>query len=101
VAGRTLPADNVRLTPGANVRYTVPSTISTDREHTVYLRVQKPMTDCTLKLGDVYAKPLRYVVPAEMVTLKVRPRFLEAFHGGSLSVSVEPRQDASPKGASA
>jgi NADPH-dependent 2,4-dienoyl-CoA reductase/sulfur reductase-like enzyme len=100
VAGRTLPADNVRLTPGANVRYTVPSTISTDREHTVYLRVQKPMTDCTLKLGDVYAKPLRYVVPAEMVTLKVRPRFLEAFHGGSLTVSVEPRE-ASAKGAAA
>ena len=86
---------------GANVRYTVPATISTDREHTVYLRVQKPMTECTLRLGDVYAKPLRYVVPAEMVTLKVRPRFLEAFHGGSLSVSVESRAGSTTTGVAA
>ena len=99
--GRSAAADNVRLTPGANVRYTVPATISTDREHTVYLRVQKPMTECTLRLGDVYAKPLRYVVPAEMVTLKVRPRFLEAFHGGSLSVSVESRAGSTTTGVAA
>lgn len=101
VVGRRTPADNVRLTPGANVRYTVPSTISTDREHTVYLRVQKPMNECTLRLGDVYAKPLRYVVPGEMVSLKVRPRFLEAFHGGTLAVSVEPREPGAAPSADA
>lgn len=98
VTGRRAPADNVRLVPGTNVRYTVPSTISTDREHTVYLRVKKPLGACTLRLGDAYAKPLRYVVPAEMVTLKVRPRFLEAFHGGTLDVSVEAREDAAAEG---
>jgi NADPH-dependent 2,4-dienoyl-CoA reductase/sulfur reductase-like enzyme len=96
VAGRTVPADNVRLVPGDNVRYCVPSTISTDREHTVYLRVSRSMAPCTLRLGDVHERPLRYVVPGEMVTLKVRPKVLQAFHGGTLRVDVIPREEANP-----
>ena len=91
--GTPTPPDNVRLTPGENVRYCVPPTITTDREHTVYMRVTKPMAPCTLHLGDVYKRPLRYVFPGEMVTLKVRPRFLEGFHGGSLPVSIVPREE--------
>jgi thioredoxin reductase len=82
------PADNIRLVPGDNVRSCVPATISSDREHTVYLRVEKPMAPCVLHLGEVYKRPLRYVFPGEMVSLKVRPRFLEGFHGGALNVSV-------------
>jgi NADPH-dependent 2,4-dienoyl-CoA reductase/sulfur reductase-like enzyme len=82
--------DNVRLVPGENVRYCVPPTITTEREHTVYMRVAQPLAPCTLHLGDIYARPLRYVFPGEMLTFKVRPRFLENFHGGSLMVSVRP-----------
>jgi NADPH-dependent 2,4-dienoyl-CoA reductase/sulfur reductase-like enzyme len=92
--GASAPPDNVRLTPGLNVRYCVPPTITTDREHTVYMRVAKPMAPCTLRLGDVYERPLRYVFPGEMLTLKVRPRFLQGFHGGSLRVDVVPREEA-------
>jgi len=91
--GATQRPDNVRLTPGLNVRYCVPPTITTEREHTVYMRVTKPMAPCTLRLGDVYERPLRYVFPGEMLTLKVRPRFLEGFHGGSLRVDVVPRDE--------
>lgn len=94
VAGRKVPTDNVRLVPGDNVRYCVPSTISTDREHTVYLRVSRSMAPCTLRLGDVHERPLRYVVPGEMVTVKVRPKVLQAFHGGALRVDVIPREEA-------
>jgi NADPH-dependent 2,4-dienoyl-CoA reductase/sulfur reductase-like enzyme len=85
--------DNVRLVPGDNVRYCVPHTITTDREHVVHMRVTKPFEACTLKLGDAYARPLRYAFPGEMVTVKVRPRFLEGFHGDSLQVSVEAREE--------
>jgi NADPH-dependent 2,4-dienoyl-CoA reductase/sulfur reductase-like enzyme len=92
--GERAPADNVRLDAGDNVRYCVPSTISTDREHTVYLRVRQPMAPCTLRLGDVYERPLRYVVPGEMVTIKVRPKFLQDFHGDALRVSVVPREES-------
>lgn len=89
--GNTPPADNVRLTAGQNVTYCVPHTISTDREHTVYMRVKRPLDKCVLRLGDVYEKKLRYVFPAEMITLKVKPRFLENFHGGTLQVDILPR----------
>lgn len=91
-SGERPRSDNVRLVPGENVRYCVPHTISTDREHTVHMRVSKPFEACTLHLGAVHAKPLRYAVPGEMVTLKVRPRFLEDFHGDTLKIDVLPRE---------
>jgi len=85
------PADNIRLVPGDNVSYCVPHTISTDREHTVYLRVRKTEGKCTIKFGDVYGKKLLYVFPAEMVTVKLRPKFLQEFHGDTLRVDVVAR----------
>ncbi len=91
--GSARPADNIHLVPGANVASIVPHTISSDREHTVYLRVRRSMERSWLRLGDVYEKRLRYVVPAEMVSLKVRPRFLEHFHGDSLRIDIEPRDE--------
>ncbi|MFN8036810.1 MAG: FAD-dependent oxidoreductase [Acidimicrobiia bacterium] len=91
VLGLRPPADNIRLVPGENVAYCVPHTISSDREHTVYLRVRRPLERSRLRLGDVYQKPLRYVVPAEMVSLKVRPGILEHFHGDALRVDVVAR----------
>ena len=91
VTGHRPPADNIRLIPGENVAYCVPHTLSTNREHTVYMRVRRPLDKCTLHLGETYQKKLRYVFPAEMVSLKVRPRFLERFHGDALRVDIGPR----------
>ncbi len=93
VMGRRPPADNIKLNAGVNVASVVPHTISSDREHTVYLRVRQPLEKSWLRLGDVYEKRLRYVVPAEMVSLKVRPRFLEHFHGDSLAIDLVPRDE--------
>ncbi len=94
VTGHRAPTDNVKLVAGENVAYCVPHTISTDREHTVYLRVRRPLDKSWLRLGDVYEKRLRYVVPPEMVSLKIRPRFLEDFHDDALRVDVVPREEA-------
>lgn len=96
VTGQVPPTDNVRLVPGENVAYCVPQTIATDREHTVYLRVRQPLEQCSLRLGSllgraVYEKKLRYVVPAEMVSLKLGPRILADFHGEALAVDVISR----------
>ncbi len=91
VTGNRPPADNIRLVPGENVAYCVPHTISSDREHTVYLRVRRPLEKSSLRLGEVYERKLRYVFPAEMITLKVRPVVLQKFHGDSLPVHVVPR----------
>jgi NADPH-dependent 2,4-dienoyl-CoA reductase/sulfur reductase-like enzyme len=92
--GHLAPGDNIRLVPGDNVRYCVPQTISSDRDHTVYMRVKPPLEQSVLRLGDVYEKKLRFVLPAEMINLKVRPRFLENFHGDTLRVDVVPIEDA-------
>lgn len=91
-SGHESPSDNIRLIPGENVRYCVPHTIASEREHTVYLRVTRPMQECNLRLGAVYQKPLRYAFPGEMVTIKVKPRFLEHFHGESLKIDIVPAQ---------
>jgi len=84
------------LIPGENVAYCVPQTIATDREHTVYLRVRRPLEQCSLRLGSllgkvVYERKLRYVFPAEMINLKLRPRVLADFHGDALCVDVASR----------
>lgn len=91
VTARRRPADNVRLIPGENVAYCVPHTVSTDREHTVSMRVRRQLDKCTIHLGDIYKRRLLYVFPAEMVTFKVQPRFLQDFHGDALRVDVRPR----------
>ena len=96
VAGTLPRPDNVQLQPGANVAYCVPHTISTEREHTVYLRARKPLDACTLQLTEpdgtpVYARKLRYVFPAEMVNLKLRPAILQNFHGSILRVNIVER----------
>ena len=93
VTGHVPVRDNVQLVPGENVAYCVPHTISTDREHTVYLRVRSPLEKSWLRLGDVYEKRLRYVVPAEMVSVKVRPKFLADFHDEALRIDVVPRDE--------
>ncbi|MFN3979637.1 MAG: NAD(P)/FAD-dependent oxidoreductase [Caldilinea sp.] len=98
VAGAAPPADNVRLLPGENVAYCVPHTISTEREHTIYMRTRRPLEACSLRLTDsegkvIYEKKLRYVFPAEMVNLKLRPAILHHFHNGALRVDVVPRAD--------
>jgi NADPH-dependent 2,4-dienoyl-CoA reductase/sulfur reductase-like enzyme len=89
-------ADNVRLQPATNVAYCVPHTASTDREHVVYLRVRNPLERCLLRLSSpdgrvVHERHLRYVVPAEMVNLRLRPAVLEGFHDDALLVEVVPR----------
>ena len=93
VAGALPRADNVRLQPGKNVAYCVPHTISTEREHIVYLRTRRQLGACTLRLVGpseqvVYARKLRYVFPAEMVNLKLRPAILQQFHGDRLRIDV-------------
>lgn len=91
-SGHQSRPDNIRLVPGENVRYCVPHTISSECEHTVYLRVTRSLGACTLRLGTVYQKPLRYAFPGEMVTVKVKPRLLEHFHGEALKIDILPRQ---------
>jgi thioredoxin reductase len=91
VRGKHRPADNIKLVPGENVAYCVPHTISTDREHTIYMRVKEPLDKSSIHFGEVYEKKVRYVSPPETVTVTMRPRFLEKFHGDTLRVDARAR----------
>jgi len=84
------PADNIRLVPGDNVRYCLPQSLSPEREHTVYMRCKEAMKPCVIKVGDVMEKKLRFVVPAEMIMLKIRPDILERFQGDALRIDILP-----------
>jgi NADPH-dependent 2,4-dienoyl-CoA reductase/sulfur reductase-like enzyme len=100
-SGQRLPSDNVRLVPGENVAYCVPQTISSEREHTVYLRVRWPLEQCSIRLSStdnrlVYEKKVRYLFPAEMVNLKLKPQFLEHFQGDSLRLEAVARPGGDP-----
>jgi NADPH-dependent 2,4-dienoyl-CoA reductase/sulfur reductase-like enzyme len=91
VTGSMPPADNVRLVPGENVAQVVPHTLATDRDHTVYVRVRKPIYDkTTIKLGSLYRRKVNAVVPSEMVTLKLRSQMVADFHGDALTVHAVP-----------
>jgi len=88
--------DDIALHPGENVAYCVPQSVTSDGEHTVYLRVRRALERSALRLvaGDgrvVHQRRLRYVVPAEMVSLKLRPEVLGEAPFGTLRVEVVPR----------
>ena len=92
LSGARPPADNIRVIPGENVAYCVPHSIASERPHTLYMRVRRPLEKCLIRFGDVLEKKLTYVFPAEMVSLKVRPGLLEKFHGDALKVDILPRE---------
>lgn len=90
--GKQKRPDTIRLVPGNNVRYVVPHTISNDRDHTLYMRVQQPLERSIVQFGDVYKRNVQYVVPGEMLTVKLRKRFLQSFTGDELVIDVEERE---------
>ncbi|MBW2732208.1 MAG: FAD-dependent oxidoreductase [Deltaproteobacteria bacterium] len=88
-AGVRRPKDDIQLVPGDNVRYCMPHSLSTEREHTIYLRCKEPMRPAWLSVGgDLLTKRLQFVVPAEMIMLKIKPDVLERFHGDTLRIDL-------------
>lgn len=90
--GRRRPGDNISLQSGANIASCVPHSLSPDREQIIYLRVQQPIKDCTLTIGDRYEKHFRKLIPAEMIRLTLAPDVLDHFFGENLRIDVRPRE---------
>jgi NADPH-dependent 2,4-dienoyl-CoA reductase/sulfur reductase-like enzyme len=84
------PKDNIQLVPGDNIRYCIPHTLSPEREHTIYMRCKIPMKPCIIRVGNLMEKRLRFVVPAEMIILKIKPELLGNFHGDTLRIDILP-----------
>jgi len=84
------PRDTIQLVPGANVRYCLPHTLSTDRAHTIYMRAKTRLAPCVLRVGNLLEKRLRFVVPAEMIHLTIQPELLERFYEDRLQIDLVP-----------
>lgn len=84
------PRDGIELVPGENVRYCVPHSLSPEREHTIFMRCKERMQPAVLRLGNLMEKKLRFVVPAEMISLKIKADLLDAFQGDRLSLDIVP-----------
>ncbi len=82
--------DNVHLVPGDNVRYCLPHTLAPGHAHTLYLRAKAPMKPCRLKVGTLLQKNLPFVVPAEMIQLKIRQDLLNTLAGDTLRIDIVP-----------
>jgi len=84
------PGDNIEMIAGENVRYCVPHSLSPGHAHTIYLRCKVPMKPCRIRVGNLLEKKLRFVFPAEMIMLKLKPDLLDRFHGDSLRIDILP-----------
>ena len=84
------PRDAIELVPGKNVRYCVPHSLSPEREHTIFMRCKERMQPARLHLGDLMTKKLRFVVPAEMISLTIKADLLDSFQGDRLSLDILP-----------
>lgn len=93
VRGVRRPGDNVRLLPGQNVRYCLPHTLSPGRRHTLYMRTKVPLRPCKIRVGDLLEKKLLFVVPAEMIMLKIKPDLLDTFQGDALRIDLLPLEE--------
>lgn len=94
--GQSPAPDDITLQAGDNVASCVPQTLSSARGQVVYLRVRRSLERCTLRLiagADecIYERRLRYVCPAETVTLKLQPPILAKCLGRSVRVEVTTR----------
>ncbi len=87
------PKDNIGLSPGDNLRYCLPHSLSPEREHTIYMRCKEAMKPCRIRVGNLMEKKLRFVVPAEMIMLKIKPDLLEKFHGETLRIDILPAEE--------
>lgn len=72
IMGKVKPSERkITLKAERNVRYVVPESITGEREVTLYLRVNKPEEKVELRIGDIYRKFFRAVIPSEMLKVSL------------------------------
>lgn len=76
-SGGLKKAEKTRMVPGRNVRYVVPQAISGDDDVTLYMRVEEPRKEVSVKVGTVTRRRIRYVRPSEMVRIRLTAEKLD------------------------
>ena len=98
---RPRPRDSIEISPGHNVRYVVPHTLSSDRTQILRFRVASPMEKSVISISasaperdeQVFTKKIRYAFPSEMLSVKLKPALLERLNAERLRVDVFARED--------
>lgn len=90
--GHRRPGDNISLQAGTDIASCVPQSLAPDREQVIYLRVKRPLENCTLTIGDRYRQRFRKLVPAEMIRLTLGPEVLDRFFGEHLTINVQAKE---------
>jgi len=65
------PLKQIALKAGENIRYIVPQSISGKENVTIYLRVKEPRKKAEIKVGNIFKKAERVVVPSQMIDLRL------------------------------
>lgn len=100
-AANRLPPLSRRITliPENNVRYVVPQVISGEEPVTLHLRVEKPMREVEIRIGNL-TFPRRVVKPPELVTIKLTQETLKRLEKKpQLTVSIEKGNGDEGRGA--
>ncbi len=65
------PQKQITLRAGQNIRYIVPQSISGRENVTIYMRVKEPRRKVEIKIGNIFKKAERAVVPREMIDVRL------------------------------
>jgi len=84
----------INTVAGENIRYVVPHSICGDKEVTLYLRTKNPQENCTIRIGDIFAKSLRAVKPSEMIAFTISRSRLSKIPQGTSELLVSCRKGA-------
>ncbi len=80
---------DINVVAGKNIRYVVPNKIVASMETvSFFMRVTWPLKECTLKIGDVYSKKMRFARPSEQIRIDLPMEKLQGVTG-DLVVSCE------------
>ena len=84
----------INTVAGENIRYVVPHSLCGEKEVTLYLRTKDPEENCTIRIGDIFAKSFRAVKPSEMIALTISRSRLSRIPPGTAELLVSCRKGA-------
>jgi NADPH-dependent 2,4-dienoyl-CoA reductase/sulfur reductase-like enzyme len=90
--GRLEKKRKISLKLGENIRYVVPQSLHTQKEVTLYARVKDLDENVQLKVGDIFAQPLRVVKPGEMLRIDLSHSQLSQLKEDAAELIIECRR---------
>lgn len=88
--GGKMPAGRISLKPGKNIKYIVPHTISGEDDVTLYMRVEEPVRNARIKVGDLLTGETRFgMKPGSMEIVHITAAELKKLKAGTKEIIVD------------